>query len=442
MKADIAKMTAKPGTTVLLAWGLLALAQPVFAAQPLRIGEAWESTLNNNLQLRGESSYVRSEDARVDEAWAAVKPQMDFTAGYGRTWYKRDIGLGNLEEDSDNPSRLDVGVSQVIYSRRVFTGIDRAKRSVDKEQARLIATRAQVGAESLLVYLEVNRLQRLVTVLESELAIHQQQASQVEEKLVRGFATKAEALEARSRVDDVRAQLVKLKSQHWAALKKLQQLVGRPVTEVAGINENMWRNTPVFLKTDWHALVLGNAPSVKVAEAETRLAAAAHKVERAGHYPELSLNARYTDNDSFATSVLEERRVELRLVVPLYKGGSTSARSRAARYREEGAEWLLASERERVGVEVERLTAELGGSYNTVGALQQALASARASEEAANEGFMAGVRNLVGLLDVRKRRSAIEQELINAVYDNLSNRLQLLSLADMLDQQRLQSWER
>ena len=418
------------------------VAAPLMAAPPLTIQQAWESTLENNLRLRGEASYVRGEDARVDEAWAAVKPQVDFTAGYGRTWYDRDLGRGVLEEGQDSPSRLDVGVSQVLYSRRAFKGIDEAERSVDKEQARLDATRAQVGVESLLSYLEVNRLQKLVAVLDSELASHQQQANQVEQKLERGFATRAEALEAVSRVDDVRAQLVKLKSRHWAALQKLQQLVGKPVTEVVDVKESLWRKTPEFLATNWQAIVLANAPSVKVAEAESRLASASYEVATSGHYPELSLNARYTDNDSFATSVLEERKVELRLSIPIYKGGSTSARSRAARYREEGAQWLLASEREQVAVEVQRLTAELSGGYNNIRALEQALESASASEEAANEGFLAGVRNLVGVLDVRKRRSAIEQELINAIYDNLSNRLQLLSLADELNPQRLQPWAR
>jgi outer membrane protein len=416
------------------------VAAPLMAEEPLTIQQAWESTLKNNLRLRGEASYVSGEEAGVDEAWAAVKPQVDFTAGYGRTWYKRDIGRGLLEEDQDNPSRLDVGVSQVLYSRGAFKGIGQAERSVEREQARLDATRAQVGVESLLSYLEVNRLQKLVDVLDGELASHQQQANQVEQKLERGFATRAEALEAISRVDDVRAQLVKLKSRHWAALQKLQQLVGKPVSAVVEVNESLWRQTPQFLTTNWQVMVLAKAPSVKVAEAESRLASASYEVAVSGHYPELSLNARYTDNDSFATSLLEERKVELRLVIPIYKGGSTSARSRAARYRQEGAEWLLASEREQVAVEVQRLTAELSGGYNNIRALEQALESASASEEAANEGFLAGVRNLVGLLDVRKRRSAIEQELINAVFDNLSNRLQLLSLADELNKERLQPW--
>jgi outer membrane protein len=426
--------------SAILAVTLLSVAMSAQAEPALTIQEAWDSTLENNLQLRGEYSYVRGEDARVDEAWAAVKPQVDFTAGYGRTWYKREVGLSNLEEGQDNPTRLDVGVSQVIYSRSAFKGIDRAERSVDKEQARLNATREQVGAESLAMYLEVNRLQRLVVVVDDELAGHEQRANQAEEMLDRGFTTKAEALEARSRVDEVRAQLVKLENQHRTALQKLQQLVGRPVTRVTDVNEDLWRQTPVFLKADWQTLALGNAPRIQVAEAESRLAAAAYKVAAAGHYPELSLNARYTDNDSFATSLLEERKVELRLSVPIYKGGSTSARSRAARYREEGAEWLLASEREATTVEVQRLIAELNGSYNNIGALEQALRSARASEEAANEGFVAGVRNLVGLLDVRKRRSGIEQELIGAVYDNLSLRLQLLSLSGELSQGRLQAW--
>jgi outer membrane protein TolC len=145
------------------------------------------------------------------------------------------------------------------------------------------------------------------------------------------------------------------------------------------------------------------------------------------------LRARYTDNDSFATSLLEERRIELQLVVPIYKGGATSARTRAARYREEGAEWLLANELERIQIEVERLKSELSGSYSNIQALKRAVASARESENAAEEGFNAGLRNLTGLLDVRKRRSTIEQDMVTAVYENLSTRLELLALAGELN---------
>ncbi|MDY6929981.1 MAG: TolC family protein, partial [Pseudomonadota bacterium] len=119
---------------------------------------------------------------------------------------------------------------------------------------------------------------------------------------------------------------------------------------------------------------------------------------------------------------------------------ATSARTRAARYREQGAEWLLVNERQRIEVEVERLTSELDGSFQNITALKQAFSSALESENAAREGFEAGVRNLTGLLDVRKRRSTIEQDLVTAVYKNLSLRLELLALAGELNRGQLASW--
>lgn len=424
---------------VLAGLGLVLAATGAFG-QPVTIQQAYTSTITQNPELRGEQTYVQAEEARVDEAWAGVKPQVDFTAGYGKTWYKRDIGFSGIEDGSDNPTRFDVGASQVLYSRRAFKGIEQAELSVDKTQAQFEATRSQIGIEALLAFLDVRRLQRLTTVVEKELESHQRQVSQLREMLDRGFATRAEWLEARSRVDEVKADAVRLHNEQRVAMQTLRRLTGIPVTQVAPVDETLWKKTPSFLRQNWQQKALAHAPSLQVIEAEKRLAGVTREVEAAGHYPEVSLRARYTDNDSFATSLLEEKRIEVQLVIPLYKGGATSARTRAARHREEGAEWLLVNERQRIEVEVERLTSELNGSFQNITALEQALSSALESENAAREGFEAGVRNLTGLLDVRKRRSTIEQELVSAVYENLSLRLELLALAGELNRGQLASW--
>ena len=408
--------------------------------QPVTLLQAYQSTINQNPQLRGEQSYVKADKARVDDAWAQVKPQVDFTAGLGKTWYKRDLGFRDIEDGADDPSRLDIGVSQVIYSRRAFKGIDEAERAVDKTRAQFVATRSEVGFEALQAFLDIRRLQRLQTVLEEELASHQRQTRQLQEMLERGFTTRAALLEAQSRADEVKARVVRLENDRKVAMQTLRRLTSLPISALVPVDETRWQSTRGFLSQDWQGKALANAPSLEVSRAEKRLAATSRKVAAAGHYPDVSLRARYTDNDSFATSLLEEQRVEIQVSIPIYKGGSTSARTRAARYREEGAKWLLANEKQQVRVEVERLTAQLDGSLSNIRALEQALASARASENAAAEGFNAGVRDLTALLDIRKRRSNIEQEWITAVYENLSLRLQLLALAGELDTQQLANW--
>lgn len=424
---------------VLTALGLALAATGVFG-QPVTIQQAYINTISQNPELRGEQTYVRAEEAKVDEAWAGVKPQVDFTAGYGKTRYKRDIGFAGIEDGSDSPTRFDVGASQVLYSRRAFKGIEQAERSVDKTQAQFESTRSQIGIDALKAFLDVRRLQRLTAVVEKELESHQRQVSQLREMLDRGFATRAEWLEARSRVDEVKADVVRLRNEQRVAMQTLRRMTGLPVTEVVPVDETLWKKTPGFLRQDWQRKALVHAPSLQVIEAEKRLAGVTRELEAAGHYPEVSLRARYTDNDSFATSLLEEQRIEVQLVIPIYKGGATSARTRAARYREQGAEWLLVNERQRIEVEVERLTSELDGSFQNITALKQAFSSALESENAAREGFEAGVRNLTGLLDVRKRRSTIEQDLVTAVYKNLSLRLELLALAGELNRGQLASW--
>lgn len=407
-------------------------ASAVTSAAPMSLVEAYQSALARNLQLRSEQAYTDAERESVTEAWSTVKPQVDLVGGYGITRYKRESAFGPTIEDSDRNRRIDLSISQVIYSRQAFKGISRARAAEGRALADLESTRGDISLRVVEAYLDVVKLQRQIDVVNSERESHQRRLDQITGLLERGFATKAEKLEAQARIDEISARLIQFQNDHRVALQMLSQVTGQPVEAAVAVNESVWQATPALLEAPWVKLALANAPNIGIAQSELALAEVTEEYETAGHYPELSLRARYTDNDTFATDLTEEARVELQLSIPIYKGGRTSARARGAAYRVTGAELKLEGERENVLTQVNRLQAVLQGSYSNIKALKTALSSNRASEEAAEEGFSAGIRNLNDLLDIRTRRSRIEQDLIEAIYANLLRQAELQYLGGEL----------
>jgi outer membrane protein len=328
----------------------------------------------------------------------------------------------------------------VLYSQQSFTAISRAKRSAELAREEVRDVESDTAVEVINTYIDVVRSQRLKEILTAEKESHLYRLQQMEEMLGRGLTSLAEVLDARAEVDQIKARLVEVNNSHRIALQVLSQLTGHAVDEVAGLDENHWKRIPALLEQNWLQAALEYSPKIRTAEAEVALAESSSSYESAAHYPELHIYGRYSENDTITTSLREESKIELQLRIPIYSGGGTSARARGAALREARALSMLDYARRQVKTEVEQLTSELEGLHDNINALFQSLASSQAAENAAQEGFNAGVRRLKELLDAQQRRSRVEQELVNAIYESNKKYFSLLSLTGKLDLAAVQQW--
>lgn len=426
---------------------LAALAAPLAQAD-MTLSQAYQATLDYNARLQGERANVRAEQASIDEAWSGVKPQLHANATYGWSRSQKEVDKNALKPNapvnmrwepySDTFDRYDVSLKQVIYSHQSFTAISRAKRSAELAQVQAQSVESDTGIEVVSAYIDVVTSRRTQQILMAEKESHLYRLKQMEEKLGRGLTTLAEVLDARAEVDQINARLVEIENNHKVALQRLSQLTGQAVNDVAELNESSWKEIPQRLQRDWLQDALEYAPQVRRAEAEVDLAEATHSYENASHYPELHLAGSYVENDSLFATVREESKVEFQLSIPLYTGGSSSARSRAAAEREAKALAMLDYARRQVKTDVESLTSQLQGLHDNIEALFKSLASSQAAENAAEEGFRAGVRRLQELLDAQQRRSQVEQKLVTAIYTSSLRYAELLSLAGELNSDSLQ----
>jgi len=427
--------------------GLLALplfwwlvAAPV-AAEPLSLVAAYESALQRNFELKSQRYSYRAEEEGVREAWGEVLPQIEATASYGTSEYTRDFDLQSSVTDRDQHTRYDVSLNQVIYSERAFEAISRAKAAEELAEEQLETLGIEIGYTAVEAFLRARSIDAEKRIVEQEQSSHEQRLEQIGQMRQRGFASKADYLDARARLDETRAELAGLKHDYRAAVKNLEAVIGISLQgrELEPLSLELWKRTPSLLKTDWKAVAAEKAGAIRRARKELELAGATREMESGAHWPELYLSARYTNNDTFATSLREEARVELQLRVPLYKGGSTSARVRRAKQEQYAAKYMLRDAENQVGVEVSRITEELQGSYSRIKSLETAEQSAEAALKAAEEGFRGGVRSLNDVLDNRTRLSDIRRNLITEVYNNHILQFELYHVSGTLNEQEVRT---
>lgn len=420
----------------LLCLSLLASLAGQAAATPLSMTEAWQSALQQNRALQSQEFIYLAEKEGVREAWGQLLPQIQATAGYGWSDYVRDFDLNSTVSDSDTHNRYDISLDQVVYSRKAFKNIGRAKAAESLADDQLQEFRLNIGYLALEAYLEAAQLQAEALVVEKEIANHEKRLQQLDSMRERGFASRADSLEAQATIDQVRAELSGIQSQYRAALKHLESVTGLPLQqrELIRAPVQAWQQTPELIQRDWAALALSSSNTIQRARGELGLAEATHSTEQGSRWPEVFVSARYNENDTFATTLREETRVELQLRLPLYTGGSTSARIRGAEQRMHAGRYQVMDTENAVRVEVARISEELSGSHSRISALLVAQESSNAAQEVADRGFIGGVRSLNDLLDSRNRLSRVERDLSNEIHNNLILQFQLRQVAGTLSE--------
>ncbi|MEQ1801235.1 MAG: TolC family outer membrane protein [Gammaproteobacteria bacterium] len=129
---------------------------------------------------------------------------------------------------------------------------------------------------------------------------------------------------------------------------------------------------------------------------------------------------------------LENDSLSLQFALPIFAGGSTSARVQQAVYQHRAARERL----ERTARETERQTrdAYLGviSGISRVQALKQAFESAKTALKATEAGYEVGTRTTVDVLDARRTVFTAETNYLRSRYDYLINGLRLKQAAGTL----------
>lgn len=416
----------------------------LFAAAPVAaqgLQEVYALARQNDPKFRAVQAEVKASGMAIDQARAGFLPTVKLDVEQTETRQRIlasqnpifGAGVTNFPTYNHTLSLL-----QPIFRKDVIERFEQAKAIVKQAEYTLLAAEQELQLRTSTAYLVVLAVTDSLTLARAERDAVGKVLETAREKLKMGLGTITSLHDASARYAITQARVIEAESKLRDGREGLREITGKPADKLQPLRDEFPIETPEpadvqrWLETalEQNLVLRARREAVEVARQEVER-------QRAGHFPSLNLLVNHNRKDAGSTlfgggSDVETTDVTLRLTIPIFEGGMTSAVTQEAVYRHQKAK----EEYEQELRSVERVTRAsydntLSGA-SLVEALKQSVIAQQSALEAKSEGHKAGLYTLSAVLDAQRDLFLAKRDYAQARYEYLLGRLKLKQAAGIL----------
>ncbi|MBK4991003.1 TolC family outer membrane protein [Pseudomonas sp. S36] len=401
------------------------------------------------LDLAGLYREARLEDPRVLAAYARARtataqqrealgqllPQVSANANTSRVLRKNEI-----DRDIYNNESYSLSLTQYLYNKPAWERYQKSKSVNEQKGQQAEDTLAEATVDLAKRYFVALAADDELALVQAERRATQKNLDRVSSMFDRQMAKITDKLDMQARVDFLAAQEVEARNQVQVSREALAEIVGRPITEpLSRVRNDVALQAPTRPLQQWITQAVEANPSLKASKSGAEAAMAAVREGKGEHYPQLtlSLSAQQSDQgyDNTQAPRSDSYVATLGVKVPIYSGGSTSARVRGLYDEQLAAEEQLEGVRRQVVKETTTAYLTAQAAVEKIRANRNALSSAQQSSVAAQKAFSYGVVNAVDVLTSVQNEFKARRDLLKTQYDFITNLFLLNRWAGELNQE-------
>jgi len=415
------------------------------SAQPASLYDVFAEALQADPRVKIAQHKVEMGKAQEDSAFGALLPQANINAQFSKNDVKYDSDL--VDDQDFNGERYSVQVRQMLFNWSTLSKRARAEQLVAQRESELLDVFSMLLVDVSERYFQVLLSDGGVELIRDEQKLVQQQLRETEELYKRKLVRVTDYLETQARVDKVRTDLIEAENEAALAREELSALTGNYVGDLAPIREDFTLPPLENSMEYWTELSMTNNTLLASKREAVLVAREAVQEQKGGHYPtfDLIFSAQRSDVgfDNQTSPQRDTEYIGVDINLPLFSGGSTSARVRGA-----WSEYYMAREDEEAARrEVLKLTR--GAWLNTrssrkrIDSAALSVKSATKSFEAMSKSFSYGTVTASDVLVALHIRTRAERDFQDALYSYLVNWLHLKRESGSLqaaDLQQLNGW--
>lgn len=402
-----------------------------------------------NIELK--QSRLSLESSQIDTKNAKAKFFPNLSAGvsyqYTNTPFQETTGnnldnyiiTGNSGSDKNQLS----GSYNLRSSLTLFNGgkllnqVKSSKIAEEMQNASLEETFDNIESAIVTGYLQILYAQESVRINENTVEVSKAQCERGEKLKNAGSLSESDYAQLVSQYSNNKYQLVVSQNtlaQNILTLKQLLEL---------GIDETIEIETPELDATDVltpiaslneiYQTALLCLPSIKYSELNIAAAKLDIKSAQSGYYPSLSLSAgvstgHLSTSDGKTGSQMKNKLSEsigLSLSIPIYSNRDTRSAVSKARIAATTAELELESTKKTLLSDIENLCLDVKAAQEQYVSAQEQVKASQASYDLIQEKFNRGMANTLELLTEKNNLLSAEQQVLQAKYMAILNRLLL-----------------
>ena len=422
---------------------VLAAAAPLVPAAPprtLTLDEALKTAGTRHPQLRQAAAATEAAEARSDEAFAPLLPQVAANGAYQRATANFTSRQGSLPSSVSSGSgaeswetfgywSLGLNASVLVYDfgqTRNRWHSAQATVSAQRESERSALSQVRFSVRSS--FFQARAAKGLVTVARETLSNQKKHLEQTEGFVEVGTQAEIALAQAKTAVANATVQLINAENGYDTARALLNQSMGvegptdydvsdETQPEVAGEDES----TETLL-----AGALEERPELSALASQVKAQELTVRAVEGAYGPSLGASTGLSDAGAHVGGLTWNWSSALTLSVPIFQGGQTKAQVREARANLAAVRSQLDAQRQQIRLEVEEARLAVRAAKGALGASAEALVNAREQLRLAEGRYETGVGSILELNDAQVALTAAGQQNVQAEYNLAQARAQLL----------------
>lgn len=427
---------------------VLASTSSVVAAQDIQ--EIYQlALLNDPTVLRAEAFYRASQE-NIDQARSVLLPQINASGSYTDSEEESDSLLTSGTETQDTQTtRLALNLNMEIYNHASWLGLATSKKIAHQSDINYQFVKQQMITRVADAYFAVLAAYDGLEFAQAEKNAIERQLEQTKQRFSVGLTAITDVHEAQAQFDNSVAEEIRAQNQVYTSEEILREITGTYPRDLSILNTERFSAimpTPSSAN-DWQKIAEGKNLQLISQKISMDISKEDIDIEGAGHLPTLSFNASIGTSDidsewdpTDAGTELDGYEVDdqsfgIQLNVPIYSGGYTSSRVRAAQEN-----YVAASQD--MQITYRAVVRESRNSYNTIvatisgiKAFEQSVISAESALKATEAGFEVGTRTIVDVLESTRNLYDAKRNLSTTRYQYILNMLRLKEAAGTISEE-------
>ena len=403
--------------------------------------DAYALARQNDPKLKAAQFDSLASGTAIDQARAGFLPTVKFDAEQMQTRQKileSNNPIFGAGASTFPTTTRTLTLTQPLFRKDAIERFAQARAVVRQANYSLLAVEQELMLRTTAAYLSVLAANDALELAQAERRAVGRNLELAREKLRMGLGTITNLHDAAARHAVNEAREIEAENKLRDARQALAEITGKPIAKFQSLRAEFTPLTPEpSVLERWIETALEQNLAYRARREAVEVARQEVERQRAGHWPSVNFVASHTRREAGSTlfgggSLVETSDLMLRLSVPLYEGGLTSAVTREAAYRHQKA--LEEQELERRAVERQTRAAFHGAisGMSLVKALGQSVASQESALAAKEEGWRSGLFTLLPVLDAQRDLFLAKRDYAQARYDYLVNSLKLKQAAGTL----------
>lgn len=398
---------------------------------------------NSDPTYHSAQATVDMAAARKDQALGAMLPQLSATAntnGSRRSYNTRNNSI-ETEKDSYNKHAEQISLTQPLWHYANIVGWQESKLMTEQAEKQLLGAEQELMAKLVSGWFDVLSARDAKAFAQRQYDVNAHQLKIVTRGAELGLYQSPQLEEAKAKQQQSLADIASAEADYQIKVSALEQLIGpqaqlitpymRDDAELTEFEQSALAN--------WLELARQNNPALLAALKGYSAATYEVKKQQAGHLPTVDLVSSYGTNSQTVGGFpgqagydITELTVGVQVSMPLYSGGTQSAKVAEAAAQKEKARFDIEAARRAAVINVKQAWFGWQSARAKSVAGKQTIQSADAALKLARRGSDNGVKTELEVLQALQQKMTALRDYRKGRYDQITAQVKLKAVAGLL----------